>query len=62
MKVNLPPKVRVAVYVVTGVLQPIAIYLLAKGYIGELEMALFAAETMFAATLAGLNVNPRNQE
>lgn len=48
-------KVRAAIYITTGVLQPIALYLLAIDVIGELEMALFTAETMFALTLAGLN-------
>lgn len=56
MSINLPPKVRIAIYVLTGILQPIAVYLLATGVIGELEMALFAAETTFAAGLAAINV------
>jgi hypothetical protein len=55
MTINLP-KVRIAIYVITGILQPVAVYLLATGAIGTLEMALFAAEVTFVSGLAAVNV------
>lgn len=62
MTFNLPPKVRFAIYVATGVLQPVAVYLLAKDIIGEVEMALFSAEAAFAGVLAALNTNATEGE
>ena len=55
MKVTLAPAVRLAIYIATGIAQPVAVYLLATGKIGELEMALFAAEAAFVSGLAALN-------
>lgn len=60
MTLNFPYKVRAAIYIFTGVASPIVVYLLAKDIIGELEMALWAAEVSFASLLAGLNVTKSN--
>lgn len=54
-KIEIPSRVRFAIYIATGIMQPVAVYLLAVGVIGELEMALFAAEATFVSGLAALN-------
>ena len=56
MEVNLPSKVRLSLYIFTAVAGPVVTYLLAKGYIGELEMALWAAETTAVTALAAFNI------
>lgn len=56
MTFNLPYKVRAALYVFTGLASPVVTYLLAKGVIGELEMALWAAEVTAVSALAAANV------
>ena len=61
MTVNLPKKVRLAIYIANGALYPVMTYLLAKDIIGTLEMALYGAEAAFAFTVAGLNV-PAEEE
>ena len=55
MQVNLPPKVRKAIYVVTLVGTPLVVYAKAKGYIGDLEVALWGAEVTAVSALAALN-------
>lgn len=57
MQVNLPPKVRLALYVATGLLTPVVVYLQAKGIIGQLEVALWSAEVLFMSALAAFNVD-----
>lgn len=57
MKLNLPASVRATLYVLTAVGTPVLAYLFAKGYIGELEVTLWAAEVSVVNTLAALNVN-----
>lgn len=56
MKFNLPPKIRATLYVVTAIGTPIVAYLLAKGYIGELEVGLWSAEVTVVNAMAALNV------
>ena len=56
MTVNLPPKLRLSLYIATGVLSPVVAYLLAKGLIGQLEMSLWLAEVSFISLLAAFNV------
>lgn len=56
MNLNIPPKVRAGLYLFTALGSPIAAYLLAKGVIGELEMALWAAEVTAVSALAAFNV------
>lgn len=57
MNLNFPPKVRAVLYVVTALGSPVVVYLLAKGIIGELEMALWAAEVTAVSALAAFNVS-----
>lgn len=56
MTVNLSRRQRVAIYLINIVGTPVVAYALAKGWIGELELTLWAAEVTAAMTLAGLNV------
>jgi len=56
MKFNPSPRVRQAIYLITGFGTPLVAYLLAKGLIGELEVALWSAEVLFASGLATVNV------
>ncbi len=57
MKLNLPPKVRAVIYILTALGAPIIPYLLAKNVIGTLEVALWGAEVMAVNALAALNVD-----
>lgn len=61
MKLNLPPKVRASLYVVTAVGTPAIAYLFAKHYIGEVEVSFWAAEVAVVNVLAALNVNPEGK-
>lgn len=56
MNINLPPKVRISLYILTAIGSPVVSYLLAKGFIGELEMALWGAEVTAVTALAAFNV------
>jgi hypothetical protein len=56
MRVNLPDKVRVAVYIVTALGTPVIGYLLAKGTIGELEVGLWGGLVTAVNSMAALNV------
>lgn len=60
MTINLPYKVRAAIYIANFVGSPVMAYLLNKGIIGEMEVALWAAEMMAAFALAGINVSKKN--
>ena len=60
MKLNINPKVRLALYIITSVGTPVMTYLLAKGVIGELEMILWAAEVTLVSTMAGFKVDRHN--
>ncbi|THG30667.1 hypothetical protein [Naasia lichenicola] len=56
MQVSIPPKVRVVLYVATALGTPVIAYLLAKDYIGSLEVALWSGEVAVINVLAALNV------
>lgn len=56
MRVNLPDRVRVAIYVLTALGTPIVAYAFAKHYIGELEVTLWSAEVAVVTAMAALNV------
>ena len=58
MTLNPSRKVRIGVYLFTAVGTPIAVYLQAKGYIGDLEFILWSAEVTVASGLAALNATP----
>lgn len=59
MRVNLPRVWRVAIYVVNILGTPVFMYARSKGWVGDLELNLWAAEVAAAFTLAGLNVSSR---
>lgn len=56
MTVNVPPRIRLVIYLLNIFGAPLAAYLFAKGWIGELEVTLFGAEVAAAFLVAGLNV------
>lgn len=58
MTINVPYKIRAGIYVATALLTPVITYLLAKGVIGTLEMALWGAEVTAVSALAALNTTP----
>lgn len=62
MTINIPYRIRAGIYIANIFLVPIAYYLRAKGYIGDLEMGLFTAEFAAAFVLAGLNTSPKEGE
>jgi hypothetical protein len=57
MSLNLPPRWRLVIYVVNIIGTPVVVYAKAKGWIGDLEVALWSAEVAAAFALAGLNVD-----
>jgi hypothetical protein len=59
--VHIPAKARFGLYVLTGVTTPVIAYLASKGYIGDLEVALWAAEATFASAVAASNVTKRDK-
>jgi hypothetical protein len=61
MPLNPPRPVRAALYVLTAVGTPIAAYLNLKGYIGDPEMVLWAAEVTVVNGLAALNTSAPEQ-
>lgn len=56
MRVNLPSRVRVALYIITALGAPVMAYLLAKGTIGTLEVSLWSGEVAAVTAMAALNV------
>lgn len=56
MNLNPPSKVRAALYIFTAIATPIVAYLLAKGFIGTLEVTLWSAEVTVVSAMAGFNV------
>jgi len=56
MNINFPPKVRISLYILVVIGGPIITYLLAKGFIGELEMGLWAGLTSAVSALAAFNI------
>lgn len=60
MKLNLPPKARVILYIITALGTPIMAYLLVKGYIGKDEVLLWSAEITVVSSMAAFNVTSDN--
>jgi hypothetical protein len=58
VKINVPPAVRVALYILTLLGAPVVVYLRAKGLIGDLELALWGAEVSAVSALAAFHVPP----
>lgn len=56
MKLNLPYKVRAALYILTAIGTPIVAYLSAKNIVGDLEVVLWSAEVTVVSGLALFNV------
>lgn len=61
MKFNIPPKVRVSLYILTALGTPIVAYLASKGIIGDLEVALWSAEVLIISTMAAFNITPEQR-
>lgn len=62
MQITIPYKIRAIIYIATGVLTPVMVYLLSLGVIGNLEMILWGAEVTFVMGMAGLNTQPLDRE
>lgn len=57
MKLNINPKVRVVLYVVTAVGTPLVAYLASKEVIGDLEVTLWSSEVAIVSAMAGFKVD-----
>lgn len=55
--VNIPSKVRFALYLVSAIGSAVAAYLFAKGYVGDAELGLWAAVVAIVNTLSAANTN-----
>lgn len=62
MTVNLPYRVRLALYIITALGTPLVGYLFAKDIIGELEVTLWTAEVTVVSLLAAFNTAPSQGE
>jgi len=62
MTLNVPYKVRAALYVLTAIGTPVVAYLAAVDVIGELEVALWSAEVSIVSALAAFNTVPTKGE
>lgn len=56
MTPNVPPRVRLVIYIVNVIGTPLVAYANVKGWLGDQEAALWSAEVAAAFALAGLNV------
>ena len=59
MKLNPPAKVRVVLYIVMALSAPVVVYLRSKGYIGDLEVTLYAGLVTVVNGLAAFNVSDK---
>lgn len=57
MQLNLPPKVRFAIYVATGIGDILVAYLLTVNVLGTAEAALWVSLSAFVKGLAALNTD-----
>lgn len=57
MTITLPAWLRRSLYILTAVGTPVTAYLLAKGYIGNLEMTLWSGEVAVVSALAAFNAS-----
>lgn len=62
MSLNIPYKVRAALYVLIAIGTPTVAYLLAKGIVGELEVQLWSGLVTAVSALAALNASPNEEE
>lgn len=56
MTINLPYKVRAAIYILIVLGTPLIAYLRVRGFIGDNEVVLWGAYVTAAGTLAAVNV------
>lgn len=61
MTITIPAKVRQALYIITALGTPLVMYLVAKGVIGDVEMALWSAEVVVVAGLAAFKTTPEGE-
>lgn len=54
--ITLPPRVRLAIYLVSGVGSAVVAYLVARGFAGDAEVALWAALVAVVNGLSAANV------
>lgn len=59
MEINLPPKVRLAVYIFVGIGGIVVTYLSTRGAIGQAEMTAWSAFSVFVGGLAAINTDTR---
>lgn len=59
MELNLAPRVRFVIYVLTAIASPIVGYLFTRGILGEQEVALFGSLVTVVNGLAAINVNSK---
>lgn len=57
MTINLPYKVRAALYILAGISGPVVIYLAATGQMSDAAVACYGGLMVFIAGLAGFNIN-----
>ncbi len=62
MSINLPDKVRAAIYVVLGIGGIVMVYLSSIGVVGQNELTAWAGLSSFVGGLAALNTPPSNGE
>lgn len=56
MTINLPYKIRAALYILTALGTPVVAYLFAKGFLGELEVTLYSGLVVVVSSIAAFNV------
>lgn len=56
MNLNIPPSLRVGLYVLTAIGTPLVAYLQSRGVISDLEVGLWSAEVAVVGSLAAINV------
>lgn len=57
MKLNVPSKLRAAIYVAFSLAAPVVTYLTVSGFMGSNEVALFTGLSTVVFALAGLNTD-----
>ena len=60
--IQLPPKVRLAIYLVSGLGSAVVAYLVAKNYIGDAEVTLWAAVVAVVNGLSAANVPTKRRQ
>lgn len=59
MDINLPYKVRAALYILTGISGPVVAYFVSKGKMGAPEVALYTAEVTVMSAMAAFNTRKK---